>query len=590
MIYEQILKKYEKTIPYIDKNGVMVPAMSVLEDCILRNRDNLNTTALEVNDTRLTYAEFFKEVEKYMRCFLSLGLKESNVVSICLPVCVEYICSYYALTALGITCNTLNVMFLLSGGAYAYLDERCSDTLICDEKYLQLLLSKNAFDRTKLKTLIVTGDATYTRFHTDSEIIAIPNYSFSDTNIIAFDRFLALSYEENALRISKFDENRASTLNYTSGTTGKPKCMAHSDLAPLFLVASHDTIPRDEHPGDRTLITIPLQHPTGLFYATVLQLAQGKTLVLEPRYDKTLFSKDIITLNINHAVQAKPFYAQLIQDRANGMLKPGDFAHFRNAYSGGEGIPLAVCREINDTLRYAGCMSPLNLGYGRSEEGSLTLATYNIEGRENSSGIPMPGIRAKVVAPDTLEDLPQEAGIRGEIMISSPVGPINRCYLAPFNMRGSEDGSVIDRNNVRWARPKDIAQIVCCSDGTLSYSILGRADDTAIKDNQKYYLFDIKEQISSIVGIQECEVLAINHGVEDWITVHLVLSNQGIVERDRIIHDVFQSAPMVDGVKVYDTFGINATSGKCNREEMQADLNGYYRYSKKKIEIIDFEH
>lgn len=171
-----------------------------------------------------------------------------------------------------------------------------------------------------------------------------------------------------------------------------------------FLVSAHDTIKRDEYRGDRTLVTIPLQHPTGLFYSMVFQMAQGKTLVLEPRYDKSLFAKDIKENEINHAVQAKPFYAQLIQDRADGTLKPGDFELFRNAYSGGEGIPKSVCDEINATLAYAGSPNPyIYLGYGRSEEGSLTVTPYNLEGRANTVGVPLPGNRAKLVEAGTLK-------------------------------------------------------------------------------------------------------------------------------------------------------------------------------------------
>ncbi len=591
-IHEALMKKTNngKGIPYILKNGVKIPKVTIFEDIILRNLDNMDTVALEINDTKLTYADFILEVEKYMRSFKNMGFKEKDVVSLCLPVCIEFICAYYALTTLGITCNALNIMFLLSEGVANYLDKRCSGTLICDENYLELLISSNAIKDTKLKTIIIFGNATYTHFPDGKNKIEVPNIKGLGIAMHTFDDFLSYSNSQTDLLAVEYNEERISTLNYTSGTTGTAKCMGHSDLAPLFLVASHDNIKRDEYPGDRTLLTIPLQHPTGLFYAMVFQMAQGKTLVLESRYDKKLFSEDIKRLNINHAVQAKPFYAQLIQDRADGKLKPGDFENFKNPYSGGEGIPYSVCQAINDTLQYAGCPQKIALGYGRSEEGSSTLVAYHIIGRENTVGIPLPGIQAKLVDTDTLADVPFKEGARGEILISSPVMPIHHCYLDFNNSKGMPDGSIVDSSGIRWARPRDIAEVVKCADGTLSYSVLGRAMDYAKKADKTYYLFDLKEKISNIVGIQECEVLSIKGKTEtnDLITVHVVLSTNGEENKSKVLKEIYNTISIVDGVKFYDYFGINATSGKCDRKAMQEDLNGYYRFINDQIELFDF--
>lgn len=195
--------------------------------------------------------------------------------------------------------------------------------------------------------------------------------------------------------------------------------------------------------------------------------------MLEPRYDKRLFASDIKNLHINHAVQTKSFYAQLVQDRADGNLHPGDFKLFRNAYSGGEPIPRAVYRQISETLICAGCRHPLYLGYGRSEEGSLTITPIPAQKSkwENTVGIPLPGIKAKLVSPETLEDIPLRAGTRGEILVSTPVMPINHCYLGAHNQGGISDGSIVDTEGTRWARPRDIAEYVILPDGQYSYSL-----------------------------------------------------------------------------------------------------------------------
>lgn len=587
-IYNSIVNKTKNgtEIPFIEKGGVKVHKLTIFEDIVLRNLNNLNTVALEINGNKLTYLEFFSEVEKYISSFKKMGLKENDVVSLCLPVGVEFICSYFALSVLGITCNALNIMFLLHNGVKKFLSEKCSNTLICDENYYKLLLFNNALNDDKLKTLIISGDATYTHF-TDNEKIIIPGKPLKSVDMLTLDEFLSNSDLNEEINPVQYNEERISTLNYTSGTTGEPKCMGHSELASLFLVASHDSIRRDEYIGDRTLLTIPLQHPTGLFYAMVLQMAQGKTLVLEPRYDKTLFAMDIKTLKINHAVQAKPFYAQLIQDRADGKLKPGDFELFRNAYSGGEGIPLSVCRDINDTLRYAGCPNPIYLGYGRSEEGSLTITPYNMDGRENSCGKPLPGIRAKIVDAKTLKDIPQVVGAKGEILVNTPVHPIYNCYLDLFNKPGKSDNSIVE-DGVRWSRGGDIGVLKELPNGELTILPLGRSFDFVNKNGEDIYLFDIKEVISDIEEIQECEVLTIPNSQSPIITVHLVLKKEYKDCMENVVKKIYELTDYVDAVKFYDNFGINATSGKCDREAMCQEMQGFYFVENGLVKEVNF--
>lgn len=577
-IYTQIKTSFEKGVlfPSINKNGVIVRKHTIFEEIVYRNLDNVDTVALEVNGSTLTYGEFFLEVERYMSAFRSIGLHENDVVSLCLPVSVEFICAYYALTTLGVACNALNIVFLLSQGAKPYLEERNSKILVCYDKFYDMLLKSGAFENSDIEKIILTGDESYAHFNSDKAHIATPVHGIGHAEMLTLDSFLSCSFCDNTLPIAKYDENRISTLNYTSGTTGIPKCMAHSDLAPLFLVAAHDHIPRDEFRGDRTLLTIPLQHPTGLFYSMVFQMAQGKTLVLEPRYEKKLFAHDIKILRINHVVQAKPFYAQLIQDQADGNLRPGDFELLRNPYSGGEGIPLPVFKEINRALEYAGCKAPLALGYGRSEEGSLTINAYNMQYRQNTVGLPLPGIKAKLIHPETLEEIPLIPGARGEIVVATPVMPIGHCYLGTNNSAGSQDGSFVDDMGVRWARPRDIAEYVELQDGQCSFLVLGRSDDSVPRGGKIHYLFDLKEQISSIDGVQECEVLKTLVENDTLITVHCVIGSTSGRSEEVVSRDIFKIAPIVDGIKFYPHFAINATSGKCDRETMCKELDNFY--------------
>lgn len=221
-IYTQIKTSFEKGVlfPSINKNGVIVRKHTIFEEIVYRNLDNVDTVALEVNGSTLTYGEFFLEVERYMSAFRSIGLHENDVVSLCLPVSVEFICAYYALTTLGVACNALNIVFLLSQGAKPYLEERNSKILVCYDKFYDMLLKSGAFENSDIEKIILTGDESYAHFNSDKAHVATPVHGIGHTEMLTLDSFLSCSFCDNTLPIAKYDENRISTLNYTSGTTG----------------------------------------------------------------------------------------------------------------------------------------------------------------------------------------------------------------------------------------------------------------------------------------------------------------------------------------------------------------------------------
>lgn len=76
------------------------------------------------------------------------------------------------------------------------------------------------------------------------------------------------------------DIEKDSIYSYTSGTTGAPKCIVFKEQSPNAVIEMHNGLDLKEYVGDRSLLVIPSSHATGMFYATYLQMAKGKTMVL----------------------------------------------------------------------------------------------------------------------------------------------------------------------------------------------------------------------------------------------------------------------------------------------------------------------
>ncbi len=121
-----------------------------------------------------------------------------------------------------------------------------------------------------------------------------------------------------------------------------------------------------------------------------------------------------------------------------------------------------------------------------------------------------------------------------------------------------------------------------------NYPILGRSDDSISRDGKIIYLFELKESISSINGVQECEIIVIQSNNKNLITAHIVLNNEYRQNSENIIKNIFKLFPEIDGVKLYDFFGINATSGKCDKDAMAHNKDGYLQYKDEVISVINF--
>ena len=82
--------------------------------------------------------------------------------------------------------------------------------------------------------------------------------------------------------------------------------------------------------------------------------------------------------------------------------------------------------------------------------------------------------------------------------------------------------------------------------------------------------------------------MSIPNNGNDYITVHIVLKEYAKNQKESVIRKINAMAEEVDAIKYYDVFGINATSGKCDREAMAEDLNDYYLASEDDGTKVDF--
>ena len=198
-------------------------------------------------------------------------------------------------------------------------------------------------------------------------------------------------------------------LPYTSGTTGLPKgCMhphrtlMHNAVASsMWGTASADGV---------ALCVVPMFHITGMVSVMHAALYTGCTLVLLPRWDRDLAGRLISRYRVTAWTNIPTMIIDLM---ASPNFAQFDLSSLKTIGGGGAAMPQAVAQRLLDQygLRYAE-------GYGLTETAAPSHSNPPDRPKQQCLGIPFIGTDARIVDPQTLEELPQ--GEQGEIVVSGP--------------------------------------------------------------------------------------------------------------------------------------------------------------------------
>ena len=117
-------------------------------------------------------------------------------------------------------------------------------------------------------------------------------------------------------------EDEVATVQYTSGTTGIPKCTARSHRN-LACEARNFNLTTGVASDDRILCTIPLYHAHGFANGFMAALYAGATLVVMEEFNRAavveLFARERITI-----FPAVPLIFDLLSRRVMGQSRPGN--------------------------------------------------------------------------------------------------------------------------------------------------------------------------------------------------------------------------------------------------------------------------
>jgi len=297
------------------------------------------------------------------------------------------------------------------------------------------------------------------------------------------------------------DEDGASSMCYTSGTTGNPKGVVYSHRS-NYLHTMQVGLGVDFRQGDRLLAVVPMFHANawGLPYAAMLL---GASLVMPDRF-----------------LQAEPLAAMIESEKVTGgggvptiwadLLRhldehPTDTSSVRSILVGGSAAPPALIRAFQErhdiSVIHAWGMTEM------SPLGSTAIAPADAEGedywfyRQTQGRLPA-GVEGRLIGADG-EEQPWDGSSVGELEVRGPW--ITASYHDNGSNTEAERADAAARFHDGWLRTGDVGSLT--RDGFLR--LTDRAKDVIKSGGEWISSVDLENVLMAHPDVREASVVGV---------------------------------------------------------------------------------
>jgi long-chain acyl-CoA synthetase len=460
----------------------------VVEESVRRWGDR---PALVYYGAKWTYREFWAESERFACALAKEGVGPGDRVALYLPNCPAYPIAFFATLRLGAVVVQVSPLYL--GQDLVRILKDSEPKALVTLEFLFPNLAK------------VRGECSVPSVFVARLRELYPWYLRPFVNGVMRRQHLATEFPTGpevrpwatALRapgsVPLHTGDPATTvavLQYTGGTTGRPKAAMLSHRNLVANVDQSNAWNTTRHPGEEVILaTIPFFHIYGLTVALLLGLSEGSTIVMQTKPE----IREVLKLIHRYHPTQFPGVPALYQafnhqpDLARYRLRS-----IRFCLSGSAPLPVEVARRFQELTG-----AVLVEGYGLTEASPATHANP-VEGerRPGSIGLPLPETDQRVV---DLED-------PSRVLAGNEVGEF--CVRGPQVMLGyyrqpEETALVLSADG--WLRTGDVARID--ADG-YAY-IVDRKKDMINVSGMKVYPREVEEVLFQHPGVADAAVVGV---------------------------------------------------------------------------------
>ena len=422
---------------------------------------------------RYTYEALDSEVDRVAKGLIALGVAHGDRVGIWSPNCAEWFLVQYATVRIGAILVCVNPAYRTSELEYVLNQSGCS-VLVAAERYkssdYRSMIEATRDALPELRHVVLLGTEQWKTFLQGGGAV-------TDAEIEA--------------RTAALRPNDPINIQYTSGTTGRPKgaTLSHRNILNNgFMVAEGCR----HSEADRICVPVPFYHCFGMVMGNLGATSHGSCVVVPaPTFDAAATLAGVAAEACTSLYGVPTMFIAMLAHPEFGRF---DLSSLRTGIMAGSPCPVEVMKQVVERMH----MAEVTICYGMTETSPVstqTSATDPLQKRVGSVGRVHPHVEVKIADTDG-EPVPR--GEAGELC--------TRGYsvMAGGYWRDPErTAEAVDRDGWMWTG--DLATMD--ADGYVN--IVGRSKDMIIRGGENVSPREIEEFLYTHDDIVDVQVIGV---------------------------------------------------------------------------------
>ena len=505
----------ERSIKFTNKT-----IYNYMKDEVGEDRDFI---ALNYFENRISYNEFFENIDVCARALRSYGVKEGDIVTICMPNMPEAIYAFYATNKIGAIADMVHPLSSPEQIKFYLKESKSRFLFLVDFDYDNF---KEVIPETLVyKTILVSPKESMplalSLGYTITRSITMKRPSFTDRDYMGWKDFMLRGRSYNKNFNANQDKDSCAVILHSGGTTGTPKGIMISNYSFNAMAQQSAVNVIDVRPKDKIVTVLPNFHGFGLGICIHTPLCLKVETILMPEYDAGRFYK-IWKNDRPHVILGVPTLWEGMM--SNHRFDNLDMSQLKYMVSGGDYLSVQAEQKINDFLHTHGANVNILKGYGMTESVAATAYTFPGTNEPGSIGIPMVGNTYKIVNPETNEELP--LGEEGEICVNGPtlmMGYLNNEEETKNVLKKHKDG-------LTYLHTGDLGYIA--ANGIVYYT--QRLKRMIVVSGFNVYPAMIERVLNSHEAVKQCCVIGIPHQYKMHVPKAYLVLNPGYKESAKL--------------------------------------------------------
>lgn len=456
-----------------------------LYDC---NKEHMEDYALNYFGNKITFRKLFEMIDCTAKAFLTIGVRECDIIPIVSVSTVASIVCFYALNRIGAVVDFLNVL-AEQDELEKYFKEADAKVVVTLDLFEEKVLASAR--RCNIKKVVSFGIdyemplAIRTGYYLKT---GIKTRRTNPSSVIRWNKLMEQSKGQPAINYRK-DPQKMCLLAHTGGTTGEPKAVMVNDYAMNAVASYYKTCFQYTRGEVWANVIVPFVI-YGLLTCLHMPLTLGLEIAVITKFDSSKWGEYFKKYHINY-ILAAPSYVNVFYDYP--QYHSLNLQGLKLCGVGGDGMTIEKELALNGYFREHGTAIEVLKGYGLSETCSTAVTGLTGVNKIGSVGIPL--VHNNLMIYDNTQKVELPYNEIGEICLQSParmIGYMNdeqaTRELFRFHVDGTEwlhtgDLGYVDEDGFLFLVGRMKRVILTAKDG-VTYKVFPNMVEKVLDENE----------------------------------------------------------------------------------------------------------